>query len=232
AEGPATVGAYKFGAHKLGSNVLRVSYELLRDSALAVATELGNVLGERLGRGFNRALTTGNGVNRPSGLLTSATVGKTAASATVFTFDELIQLQHSVDPLYRAGPGVGFMMHSDVASFTRRLKDGQGAYLWADSPIAGQPPTLLGDPVYLNQAMSSAMTTGQTVVAYGNLSKMKARLVGGSPRSAGGVRVRILNDLYAKADQTGFVSFMEGDGALLAPSDNAALCPVRVLKLA
>ena len=56
---------------------------------------------ERLGRIHNQHFTTGTGSSQPEGIVTGATSGVTAASATAFTADELIDLQHSVDPAYR-----------------------------------------------------------------------------------------------------------------------------------
>ena len=58
------------------------------------------------------------------------------------TFDELIDLEHSVDPLYRAAPTCRFMFNDGVLKALRKLKDGQGRYIWQPPDVkAGQPPT-------------------------------------------------------------------------------------------
>lgn len=224
-----TFGAQIFRNHKFSSNVVKASHELIRDSAINLASSLGAALGERLGRIVNRRATVGSGAATLQGIVTGASTGVTAANAGAIAWDELISLQHSVDPAYRVGPGVGWMFHQDIASGLRKIKDGDGRPLWQDTPNAGQPATLLGDPVYLNPNMDSTMTTGKKPILYGNLQKYKLRVVGGEGTGAGGIRFRMLSERYAELDQYGFISLIECDGALLKASSSDSLCPVRVL---
>ncbi|HUQ69230.1 MAG TPA: phage major capsid protein [Planctomycetaceae bacterium] len=219
-------GSITFGAYKQTSGVLKASHELVRDSALNIATVVGQKMGERLGRIVNTKATLGSNGGGPTlqGIVPAATVGKTAASATAITMDELIELQHSVDPAYRVAPGVGWMMNDSTASYVRRLKDGNGDYLWQDAVQEGQPPRLLGNSVFINQDMAS-IATGNKTVLYGKLDEYKLRIVSG-------VRFRQLNERYAETDQVGFISFLECDGALMNASATASLCPVRVLQQA
>jgi hypothetical protein len=86
---------------------------------------------------------------------------------------------HSVDPAYRASPKARFMFHDTVLAAIRKLKDGQGQYIWSMGDIrSGQPGTLLGNPYSVNQAMSSAFTTGQKLILFGDFSKYYVRKVG------------------------------------------------------
>lgn len=205
-----TFGQTIFRSYKYSSKLVRVPFELLRDTGVTdFAGELGRMLGERLGRIIGQRLTTGNGNAQPKGIVTAATLGKTATSATAITFDDLVDLQSSVDPAYQTG--ASWMMSQLIAASVRKLKDGEGNYLWQPSNVAGQPPTLLGAPVSINNNMASAATSGAKTVLYGDLSKYKARLVGE-------VRLIRLVERYAEFDQTGFLGFQECDGNLLVPS--------------
>lgn len=222
AEDDMTFGAHVFRAYKLSSKLIRAPHELIRDSALNLANELGTALGIRLGRILNKKCTTGLGASTFYGIVNDAASGVVAASQTQITMDELISLQDSVDPAYRFDPGAGWMMHSNVATHIRKLKDGDGNYLWQSSLILGQPPMLLGAPVYINNDMASSIATGAKTVLYGKLNQYKIRLVGR-------VRFRQLVERYAEYDQVGFLSFQEGDGKLLKPSTDTTLCPVKYL---
>lgn len=217
-------GGVKFGSYKMTSKLVKVPHELLRDSSVNLAGAIGAKLGERLGRIVNTKATTGSGAATLHGIATQATVGKTCASATGIAFDELIELQHSVDSAYRSQPGTGWQMNDLTASHIRRLKDGDGQYLWRDSVQEGQPPLLLGNPVTINQDLAD-IATGAIPVVYGKLDEYKLRVVGG-------VRLRQLQERYAEYDQVGFLAFMEVDGAILKTSATASLCPIRSLQMA
>jgi HK97 family phage major capsid protein len=198
---------------------LRVSKELADDSLFAMESLLGGLLGERLGRLANSQLTVGVGTTAPQGIVVGSSVGKTAASATVFTSDEIIDLEHSVDPAYREDPSAGYMFHDLVLAAIRKLKDGQGNYLWQAGNIrTGVPATLNGRNYIINQAMSSAFTTGQKLILYGALKKYFVRKVGAP--LVGAIQDK---DFWPGFGIAGWIRF---DGALM---DTAA---VKHLKLA
>lgn len=158
---------------------VQVSMELLQDSNINIESFLGELLGERIARRVNTELTTGDGTGDPNGIVTASTAGKTAALTTAFTADEVIDLFHSVDPAYRASPKARFMFNDAVLSAIRKLKDGDGMYLWSMGDIRnGAPGTLLGQPYSVNQAMSSAFTTGQKLILFGDFGKYYVRKVG------------------------------------------------------
>ena len=158
---------------------LRVSFELANDSIFNMEQLLGSLLGERLGRRANLWLTTGTGTGQPNGIITAATLGVTAASATAVTADEIIGLQHAVDPAYRRSPKCRWMFHDNIMLAIRRLKDGQGNYLWQMGDVrTGQPDLLLGKPYSVNQDMASAQATTARIIAFGDFSKYYVRKVG------------------------------------------------------
>lgn len=88
-----------------------------------------DLLGQRLGRRANTELTTGDDSGDPEGIVTGSTLGKTAAGTAAITWDEIIDLEHSVNPAYRVSPKARYMFNDTTLSAVRKLKDGNGNYL-------------------------------------------------------------------------------------------------------
>lgn len=173
-----TFGTKQLDAYAFDTEWLRISKELADDSFVAMETFIGRLLGERLARIANAQLTTGSGSSAPNGIATAAANGKTAASATAITFDEVMDLHHSVDPAYRAGPRVGFMFNDSTLLALKKLKDGQGNYLWQMGNVAtGVAPTIDGRQYWINQDMPS-IATGNKSILFGDMSAYFVRKVG------------------------------------------------------
>jgi len=209
-----SVGQQTWYAHKQTSNFVKVPFELFRDSMVNLESFIGSLLGERLGRREETLFTTGTGAGEPYGIVNGSVAGKTTASATAVTFDEIYDLINSVDPAYQVN--AGFMLHSGILNAVRKLKDGQGQYLWQPSSQMGMPSMLAGFPYYRNQSMQSTLATGTKTFLFGDLSKYKIREVGT-------VRLRRLDERFADNDQVGFIAFTEIDGKIL----NAGTNPIK-----
>lgn len=174
----ATFSQRSLDAFSFDTEWVKWSWELDMDSIFSMEALLGGLLGERLGRTANTQLTTGTGSSAPNGIVTASTAGKTAASATAITADEIIDLLHSVDPAYRTSPKAAFMFNDATLAAIRKLKDGDGNYLWQmGNVIQGQPGSLLGYRYYVNQAMDS-IAAAKKVVLFGDLGKYMVRKVG------------------------------------------------------
>lgn len=196
------------------SGLLNVSRTLLRDSFTMVEQVIGNALGQRLGRKQNTDYTTGfGGGNAPRGIVTAATLGVTTASATATAWDEIIDLEHSVDPSRRQGPKVGYMLHDTILKSYRKLKDGEGRYLWASGANAGVPDTLNARPYWINQAMASSMTSGAKTLLFGDMSQYKVRQVGA-------ITIQRLVERRAEYAEDVFIAYLYGDGNLLDAGDH------------
>lgn len=203
-----TFGVKTIGAYKYTSGVVLVANELLQDSALNVETIVNDAMGERVGRIGNTHLTTGDASSKPNGLMTAAGAGATAASATAIVFDDLINLEHSVDPAYRGDPSCRWMFHDTTLKAIRKLKDGEGNYIWQPANVqAGSPQTLLGYPYSINQAVAE-IATGVRSVAFGAFNRFVVRIVNQ-------FSVRRLVERYADYDQVGFIGFARIDGNLI-----------------
>jgi HK97 family phage major capsid protein len=139
---------------------------------------LGSLLGERLGRLANVKLTTGAGSTEPLGIVSATSAGKTTAGTAAVTWDEIIDFEHSIDPAYRMSPMFRYMLNDTSLLAVRKLKDGQGNYLWQEGNVqAGVPSTINGKPYSINQAMAS-MATGAKFMLAGDFSKYFVRKVG------------------------------------------------------
>ncbi|MFZ5829813.1 MAG: phage major capsid protein [Planctomycetota bacterium] len=214
-----TFGQIEFKAYKFSSKLVKVSAEILQDSAFDLANELGRMLGERLGRIEADYFTTGTGNDQPQGI-TAAAAGKTTASATAVTADELMDMVHSVDPAYRGMPGVGWMMHDSILLAIRKLKDGEGRYIWQSGMQSAEPDRLLNYPITINQSMASTLAATNKVAVFGALRKFVIR-------DAGTIRLRRLVERYADTDQEGFVAFTRSDSRIL----DAGTDPIKTLQM-
>lgn len=218
-EQDVTFGQVTFKAYMFTSKVVRVSKELLQDSAVDVGALLSRLFGERLGRGTAAYYATGTGSSQPQGIITAATLGKGAASATAFTYAEMIDLKHSVDPSYRMG--AKWLLHDSILKAVKQLKDSEGRPIWQPNIALAVPATIDGDGYQIEQGMDSALTTGKKIMAYGDLSKFQIRDVLG-------FQLVVLHELYALNRQVGFNMFMRTDSRLLDAGTN----PVKYLALA
>jgi len=173
-----TFGQAQLGAYAFDTEWVKWSYELAQDSIFNMEPILGNLLGERLGRMANSKLTTGSGSSDVQGIVTGSSLGKTAAGTAAITADEIIDLLHSVDPAYRSSPKAAFMLNDSTLAAIRKLKDGDGNYLWQMGNYqVGVPGSILGYRYYVNQAMDS-LAAAKKVMIFGDMSKFYVRKVG------------------------------------------------------
>lgn len=198
---------------KYSSDLIKVEQELLEDAFVDIPAIVAQMLGERLGRITNTDMTGGDGGTGPEGLVIGTSVGKTTASSTAFTAKELIDLQASVDPAYWVGSA--WMMHSNILAEIRKLQDSNGRFHLnlIEGLKEGMPTSLLGYPIYMNQAMDSTLATTKKVMLFGQLSKYKVRRVNS-------IRLYRLQERYRDTDEEGFVAFIRQDGKLLNAGGN------------
>lgn len=203
-----TFGEKALDAYVYDTGMVRIPIELLQDSAFDMQSLLTDLFGERLGRAANTALTTGTGASQPNGIVTASSAGLTAASGTALDADELIDLFHSVDPAYRASPKCRWMFNDSTLAAIRKLKDGNGNYLWQMGDVrTGEPDRFLGKPYSVNQAMADVGLSAKPVI-FGDLSRYVVRKVRG-------FTVLTLRERYAENFQVGMVGFKRFDGELL-----------------
>jgi HK97 family phage major capsid protein len=171
-------GQKSLDAYVFDTEFLRVSMELLADSAFNVEAIIGGLLGERLGRIANRELTIGDGTGDPNGIVTASSLGKTAAAVAAITFDEILELEHSVDPFYRASGKCGYMFNDTTLLAVRKLKDAENRYIWQMGNVqGGVPASLNGHRYHINQAMDS-LAAAKKAMLFGDFGQYFVRKVG------------------------------------------------------
>lgn len=200
-----TVGEITFSPYKF-TKLSKVSDELLDDSRLDVTSE---ILAPDAAQSFaateNNYFVVGTGSAQPQGVLTGASLGKTAASATAITFDEIYDLIGSLFYGYRAN--AKFLMNDATLTVVRKLKDSNGQYLWQPSNQAGQPDRLAGYPVYVLNTMPT-IATGNKTILFGDLSYFWIADIGQ-------MTMQRLNELYAANGQVGFRWYKRADSRVM-----------------
>lgn len=175
-----TFGTKQLDAYAFDTEWLRISKELADDSFLAVETLIGELLGERLARIANSKLTTGSGSSDVEGIVTNSGAGKVAAATNAITYDEILDLEHSVNRAYRRNPKCGYMMTDATLLAVRKLKDGDGNYLWQMGNVQqGIPSTINGRQFWINDDMADLGDgVSSKVMLFGDMSKFYVRKVG------------------------------------------------------
>ncbi len=208
AEQDLALGQDDLGAYMYTSKMVRVSFQLLQDSVFNLDSFLARKLGERIGRIQNTHFTTGTGSSQPLGIQTNATAGKTGASGqtTTVTYDDLVDLIHSVDPAYRSADS-RFMMHDSTLGAARKLKDSQNRPLWEPSVQAGEPDRLLGYGLAVNNNMPVMAASAKSIL-FGDFRR--AYVI----RDVLGVQLLRLTERYADYLQVGFAAYARTDATL------------------
>lgn len=162
-----TVGSKSLEAYAYDTEWVRWSWILDQDSDFSWEGILGQLLGERLARKANALLTTGTGSSQPNGIVTASGLGKTAASATAVTADEVIEFVHSINPAYRRAPKFAAQFNDTTLLVLRKLKDGDGNYLLKDAPD-GTGRLQVGSlslPYHINPDMASIGAGNKFMIA-------------------------------------------------------------------
>lgn len=203
----ATLGAFKYAV------LTQVSREMFEDQGWDIAGFIAEQAGRALGSSLGADLINGTGTTKPTGLLTSATLGVTAASASTVTRDELIDLADSVGP-YGDSASAGWVMNRTTWSTIRKITIASGdarPLFDDDSPRArGSAGKLLGYPVYLNSAVPE-IATGKKTILFGDFSRFYVRYIRG-------VRIERSDEFAFDYDLTTFRAILRADGALIDAS--------------
>ncbi len=202
-------GQVSIGAYKLAT-MIKVSEELLNDSVFNLESYIAREFARRIGAKEEEAFFIGNGVGKPTGIFNAtggAELGVTAASATAITFDELMDLFYSLRAPYRKN--ATFVTNDATVKMIRKLKDGNGQYLWNPSVQAGQPDTILNRPVKTSSFVPN-VEAGAKTIAFGDFGYYWVA-------DRQGRSFQRLNELFAATGQVGFRATQRVDGKLILP---------------
>ena len=211
--GQTTLSAYKLGT------MIKISNELLHDSAFDLASYIAARFGVCMGNAEERAFFTGDGDKKPLGILADvggAELGVTAQGEDLVTFDEIFDLYYSLKSPYRRS--AQFVCNETLLLQLMKLKDKNDNYIWKPSLDVAKPDTILGRPIRTSSFMPG-IAKGEKVLLFGDL---KNYWVADRQNRT----FRRLNELYARTDQVGFLTTQRVDGRLILPES------VKVLKMA
>ncbi len=167
--------------HEL-SALPKASQRLLDDSAFDIEGWLAGRIADTFARSEAAAFVSGDGIDKPRGFLSYPEIDDASwswgnlgyvATGTAGGFDgtnpgdAVIDLVYALGAQYRAG--ASFVMNSKTAGTLRKLKDGDGRFLWSDGLAAGEPARLLGYPVLIAEDMPD-IAVDASAVAFGNFA--------------------------------------------------------------
>ena len=221
AESDLTFSVQTLSAYKLGC-LIRVSNELLNDSAFDIGAHIAKRFGVRFGNAEEDAFINGRGVSadpattpsEPTGILTSlVTPSVTTADSGTISFDDVYKLFYALRAPYRQK--AKFLCNETALLQLMLLKDKNGQYLWKPGLEIGKPDTILGHEIYTSTYMpaiegDATSDEGKKILLFGDFSYYW--IADRTNRT-----MRRLNELYAVNDQVGFIGTQRVDGKLILP---------------
>ncbi|MGC4050974.1 MAG: phage major capsid protein [Paludibaculum sp.] len=205
-------GVVPLNTFRYSSLVVRMPFELLQDSQVDMEAFVKNRLTQRVARIQNTKFTTGTGVNEPKGVVAASALGKTGAAGQVASiiFDDIVDLEFSVDVAYRDLGRCKYMMNDSSVKVVRKLKDSTGRPIWTPSYdggiVKGTPDMLNGYPIAVNNAMA-AMAANAKSVLFGDIWFYKIRDVLMDVQL-----FRFTDSVYASKGQVGFLLMARSGG--------------------
>ena len=199
-------------APKLLTKLVKISRKLLRTSAIPVEALVQERLAYKFAVSQEKGFLTGNGSGQPLGVFTASAQGistgrdvSTSNSTTEIKADNLFNNFYNLKMQYQRN--ASWLFHRDAVKQVRKLKDGDGQYLWQPGLTAGEPDALLGRPVYMSEYAPNTFTTSLYV---GLVGDFRAGYWIADSVSLG---VQRLDELYAANNQVGYIGRAEVDGA-------------------
>ena len=194
-EDDQTFGQVVLDAYKVGKMV-KVSDELLEDVEFDLAGYVADQLAAAIAEAEEAAFCTGNGTKKPVGIFTAngGEVGVTTGAADKITADEILDLVYSLKAPYRRN--ARFYLNDQTIKVIRKLKDGNGNFIWQPALTEGQPDRLCGFPVE-SVAAAPTISAGAYVLAFADLGYYWI-----ADRTD--MDIRRLDELFAANGQVGF----------------------------
>jgi len=195
-------------AYKLGVMV-PITEELLQDAILNADTYISADITRAFAMAEESAFCTGDGATGPTGIFTAngGAVGVTTAKSNEISADDLISLVYALRLAYRRN--AKFLMNDATVAAVRKLKDGNGVYMWQPALAAGQPDKLLGYDL-ITTAYAPDIAAGALAAAFGDFGYY---WIG----DRAGLSVQRLNERYADQGIIGFKAFERCDAKVVLP---------------
>lgn len=203
------LGKRELRPHPLAKRV-KISNTLLRMAQMGPESIVRERLSYKLGVTQENAYLNGDGDGRPLGVFTASSDGISTSrdvnddmETDSITADGLMNVKYTLKPQYwnRAR----WMFHRDAIKQIRKLKDGDGQYIWQQGLQGGQPDRILDLPVTMSEFAPNDFSSTNYV---GILGDWRYYWIVDSLQ----MQMQRLVELYAETNQTGFIGRYEGDG--------------------
>lgn len=203
-----------FGRRELiphdATSYIVTSRKLLERSPLPIDQLIRQDMSRVVAEGQESAFMTGSGNLQPLGLFTASNDGistgrdvSTGNAATEIGADGLIEALFSLKAQYQAR--ARWLFSRTAVKQIRKLKDGDGQYLWSAGIAGGQPATILDKPYAMSEFCPATFTSGQYVGIVGDFSKYWIA-------EAMTLSIQQLNELLALSNQVGYIGRLAVDG--------------------
>jgi HK97 family phage major capsid protein len=205
-ESDDSFGQTSIGAYKLAT-MIKVSDELLNDNVFNIEAYISKEFGRRIGTKEEEAFFIGNGTGKPVGIFHTtggADTGVTVAGASI-SFDDVMDLYYSLRAPYRNK--ASWLLNDSTVKTIRKLKDGNGNYIWQPSVREGEPDKILNRP-YRTSIYVPELAAGNRVMSFGDYSYYWIA-------DRQGRSFKRLNELFATTGQVGFLASERVDGKLI-----------------
>ena len=204
----ATFGQILLDAHKLHV-AIKVTEELLYDNAFNLENYIIQQFGKAIGNAEEDAFLNGDGTGKPAGIFDTAKGGTFAVELanTGIKTDDILTLIYALKRPYRKK--ASFIMNDSTLAVLRKLKDGNGAYIWQPSYQAGEPDRLCGYAIHTS-AYCPELEAGKAAIAFGDYSYYN---IG----DRGTRSLQQLRELFAGNGMIGYVMKERVDGLLVLP---------------
>ncbi len=188
----------------------KVSKKLLRASAIPIDELIRNRLAYKASVVEENAFLNGSGSNQPLGVFTASDDGistsrdvSTDNTTTALKADNLIEVKYTLKDQYLAA--ARWIFNRAIIKVIRKLKDGEGNYLWRAGISTDRPDTILDLPFLSSEYAPSTLTTGLYVGILGDFSNYWIA-------DALDMEIQVLTELYAATNQNGYILRKETDG--------------------
>ncbi|HOJ78415.1 MAG TPA: phage major capsid protein [Bacillota bacterium] len=206
--GDPKFGKRELTAHQL-TKLVKISNKLLSGSGINIEAFIQERLGYKFGIAQEKAFMTGDGAQKPLGLFVASDQGistdydvSTGNTATAITFDGLMEAKYSLKDVYQRR--ATWLFHRDAIKNIRKIKDGNGQYIWQAAVTGGNPAMILDTPYRTSEFVPNTFTSGEYVGIIGDFSFYWII-------RRGVMAIQVLKELYALTNQTGYIGRLEVD---------------------
>jgi HK97 family phage major capsid protein len=168
--GDPAYGMLEFTAPEMFARI-EVSLQMLEDSAYDLMAELREDSAEQFGvRTGSESIIGIGGAGQMEGILTNGDILSTnSGSAALITADGMFSLFYGLKTAYSKSAMWG--MNRTTLGAIRKLKNGEGDYLWATGIASGVPNTIMGAP-YAEMADMPDVAANAYPVVFADFKKL------------------------------------------------------------